>query len=387
MRTRTRNICTAVARALGDVSEPLEDDTSRRNQAVQCLASFFFCLTSIFPPIFDFRYLRYCSSDFLTLRHDVWMIEEHEYSTSFYQSLPDRSRSRRRHDWEAELIPVGDLGYSGSTFLMTSNGKYIVKSLDRRFEYRFFMHELFRPYVAHMTAYPGSLLVRVTDMLYVPGSNLNRILGLSATHLVVMENLLHGKEKEESEDARAQWSTYDLKPDNYFFPERDIAGGSLSSQNVKNKLVDQMPSRLRVSAQMADQLFNLLNTDTEFLANSNVVDYSLFLVRLPGPGQHLKSQSSTKFAASDDAQLAASSNNTETWRNGVTSIDGKWIYRIVIIDYLWARHMLQPRILSGLVKTFNIYAKKGPMSITADPMEYRRRFMNMVRKLMSGSDS
>lgn len=315
------------------------------------------------------------------------MIKEGEYSTSFYQIMPDSSRSQRRNAWEAELIPAGDLGYSGSTFLMTSNGKYIVKSLDRRFEYRFFMHELFRPYVDHMTAYPGSLLVRVTDMLYVPGSNLNRLLGLSATHLVIMENLLHGKEKEENENAGAQWSTYDLKPDNYFFPERDIAGGSLSSENVKNKLIDQMPSRLRVSAQMKDELFTILNADTEFLANSNVVDYSLFLVRLPGPSQQPKSQSSKKFAASDDTQLAARRNDEETWRNGVTSIDGKWIYRIVIIDFFWARHMLQPRILSGLVKTFNIFAKKGPMSITADPIEYRGRFMNMVHKLMSGSDA
>ncbi|KAM0462357.1 hypothetical protein ACHAPV_003832 [Trichoderma viride] len=389
MRTRTRNVCTAVARAVGDFpdAEPWGNGTSSGSQATHCLASLFFCSTSIFPPIFNFEYSRYCSSDFFTLRDEVWMIKEDEYSTSFYQIMPDISQSRRRHAWEAELIPVGDLGYSGSTFLMTSNGKYIVKSLDRRFEYRFFMHELFRPYVDHMTAYPGSLLVRITDMLYVPGSYLNRLLGLSATHLVIMENLLHGKEKEENENARAQWSTYDLKPDNYFFPERDIAGGSLSSESVKNKLVDQMPSRLRVSSQMKDQLFTLLNADTEFLANSNVVDYSLFLVRLPGPSQQPKSQSSKKFAASNDTQLAARRNDEETWRNGVTSIDGKWIYRIVIIDFFWARHMLQPRILSGLVKTFNIFAKKGPMSITADPIEYRGRFMNMVHKLMSGSDA
>lgn len=387
MRTRTRNICTAVARAVGDVPETLENGESRRDQAVQCLASFFFCLTSIFPPIFDFEYLRYCSSDFFTLRHEVWRLEEREYSTSFYQIMPGSSQSRRRHDLQADLIPIGDLGYSGSTFLMTGNGEYIVKSLDRRFEYRFFMEELFRPYVDHMTVYPCSLLVRVTDMLYVPGSNLNRLLGLSATHLIIMENLLHGKEKEKNEAARAQWSTYDLKPDNYFFPERDIAGGSLSSENVKTKLTDQMPNRLRVTAQMADQLFEILSADTEFLANSNVVDYSLFLVRLPGPGQHLKSQSSTNFAASSDTPLAARRNDKETWRNGVSSIDGKWIYRIVIIDFFWARHKLQPMILSGLVKTFNIYAKKGPMSITADPIEYRERFMNMVHKLMSGSDA
>lgn len=315
------------------------------------------------------------------------MIEEREYSTSFYQTMLDTPRSRRRHDWETELIPIGDLGYSGSTFLMTRNGKYIVKSLDRRFEYRFFMHELFRPYADHMTTYRGSLLVRVTDMLYVPGSNLNRLLSLSATHLIVMENLLHGKEKEKNENIRAQWSTYDLKPDNYFFPERDIAGGSLTSENVKNKLVDQMPSRLRVSTQMADQLFDILNADTEFLANSNVVDYSLFLVRFPGPSQNLKSQSTTELATSDDTLLAPRRKSKETWRNGVTSIDGKWIYRIIIIDFFWARHKLQPRILSGLVKTFNIYAKKGPMSITADPVEYRGRFMNMVHKLISGGDA
>ncbi|PTB46687.1 hypothetical protein M441DRAFT_156826 [Trichoderma asperellum CBS 433.97] len=387
MRTRTHNICTAVARAVGDVAddaEPLEDGTSKTGRVVQCLANLFFCLASIFPPIFDFEYSRYCSSVFLTMRHEVWMIEERDYLASFCQAISDASWSRHRRNWEAELIPVGDLGYSGSTFLMTSNGKYIVKSLDRRFEYRFFMHEIFRPYVNHMTTHPGSLLVRITDMLYVPGINVSRLLGLSATRLVVMENLLHGKENEKNENARLQWSTYDLKPDNYFFPERDIAGGSLTSKNVKNKLVDEMPSRLRVSAQMADQIFDILNADTEFLANSNVVDYSLFLVKFPGPGQHIKSQSTTEFAASDDTLPAARRYDKETWRNGVTSIDGKWTYRIIIIDFFWARHKLQPKILSGLVKTFNVYAKKGPMSITTDPIEYRRRFMNMAHKLISG---
>ncbi|KAL6908635.1 SAICAR synthase-like protein [Trichoderma evansii] len=385
MRTRTHNICTAVARAVGDAPDagPLEDDTLRKGQVFQRLASLFFCLASIFPPIFDFEYSRYCSSDFLEIRHQVWTIEECEYTASFCQTISHTTQSRRRCNWEAQLIPVGDLGYSGSTFLMTSNGKYIAKSLDRRFEYRFFMYEIFRPYVDHMTTHPGSLLVRVTDMLYVPGMNLSRILGLSATHLVVMENLLHGKEKE-NEDIKAQWSAYDLKPDNYFFPERDIAGGSLTSQNVKNKLVDKMPSRLRVSAQMADQIFDILNADTEFLANSNVVDYSLFLVRFPGPCQHLKSHSTTEFA---DTLQAARRNDKETWRSGVTSIDGKWIYRIIIIDFFWARHKLQPKILSALVKAFNIYAKKGPMSITTDPFEYKRRFMNMVHKLISGSDT
>lgn len=238
-----------------------------------------------------------------------------------------------------------------------------------------------------MTTHPSSLLVRITDLLYVQGINLSRLLGLSATHLVIMENLLHGKENEKNENAKAQWSTYDLKPENYFFPERDIAGGSLTSESVKNKLVDQMPSRLRVSTQMEYQIFDILNADTEFLANSNVVDYSLFLVRFPAPGQLSTSRSTTEFTASDDTPLAVRVNDGETWRDGVTSIDGKWIYRIIIIDFFWSRHKLQSKMLSGLVKTFNIYAKKGPMSITTDPIEYRKRFMSMVHKLISGSDT
>lgn len=167
------------------------------------------------------------------MRHGTWDIEEREYAESFRRPRSDSTQSGHSRNWKADLIPLGDLGYSGSTFLITSNEKYLVKSLDRRFEYRFFMYEILPSYIDHMTTYPGSLLARVTDLLYATSTTLGGLLGLAPTHLIVMENLTHGKGLENDDTLTAQWSTYDLKPDSYFFPERDIADGNLAPESVK----------------------------------------------------------------------------------------------------------------------------------------------------------
>lgn len=52
-------------------------------------------------------------------------------------------------EWEEEVVPAGDLGYSGSTFFTTSDGKFLVTSLPRALEHEFFTQELFVHYVAH----------------------------------------------------------------------------------------------------------------------------------------------------------------------------------------------------------------------------------------------
>lgn len=88
---------------------------------------------------------------------------------------------------------MGDLGYSGSSFFATPDGRYLVKSLPRRFEHEFFTRDLFPAYAAHMTARRDSLLVRITDMAYTPRATLGGILGTAPTHHVVMENLLCGR--------------------------------------------------------------------------------------------------------------------------------------------------------------------------------------------------
>src|SRR5690606_10960315 len=147
--------------------------------------------------------------------------------------------------------------------------------------------------VQHMLAHPSSLLVRIADMVYTQCTALGGILALAPTHHIIMENLLHGKdewekaakERAEGKDgAKAEkWETYDLKPNDYFYPERDMAGGKLTPQAIKDKLIDEFPDKIRVKHSDKEELLSLLSEDTTLLAENNAVDYSLFLVRYPGP--------------------------------------------------------------------------------------------------------
>ncbi|KAF5677608.1 hypothetical protein FHETE_1659 [Fusarium heterosporum] len=305
--------------------------------------------------LFKLVLARYRSVDFLALRKEVWQLDEDEYHASFQIDGDD----------SAKLCPIGDLGYSGSTFFTTANDKYLIKSLPRRFEYRFFTHELLDPYIAHMRNQPHSLLARITDLIHAPQASLGGMLGAAPTHHIVMENLMYGKPK--GDDAKT-WETYDLKPNDYFFPERDIADGALVPDSVIDRLVDEFPDKVRVTKQAKDELTSLLFADTALLASHDAVDYSLFLVRYP--------QGSEAPVVESDAG---------NWRHGVNDVEGKWTYRCVLLDFFWHKGALQARALTKIVKIFNKVAHKGPMSITADPTEYRERFMRMVDEMVVAS--
>ncbi|KAF4454473.1 hypothetical protein F53441_2977 [Fusarium austroafricanum] len=302
--------------------------------------------------LFRLLLTRYRSVDFLALRKEVWQLDEDEYHTSFQTDGKD----------SAELIPIGDLGYSGSTFFTTANEKYLIKSLPRRFEHKFFAKDLLDPYVGHMKNQPHSLLVRITDLVYSPQVSIGSMIGAAPTHHIVMENLLYGKPK--GGDGKT-WETYDLKPNDYFFPERDIADGALVPDSVIDRLVDEFPDKVRVTHQAKLELISLLFADSALLASHNAVDYSLFLVRYP--------RGSEVPVVESDAGI---------WRRGVDDIEGKWTYRCVVLDFFWTKHTFHAKALTKIVKIFNKVAHKGPMSITADPAEYRERFMKMVDEMV-----
>jgi len=203
-----------------------------------------------------------------------------------------------------------------------------------------------------MEANPSSLLVRITDFLESRTPALGILLGTASPNHAVMENLLYDSPSDSSRE------TYDLKPSSYFFPERDIADGILVPDSVIERLIDELPDQIKIHSDDFQRLLSSLEKDTELLSSHNVVDYSLFLVRYPPEF----------FSAAEGS-----------WRTGVRSRDGKWIYRAVVLDFFWAKHKTQPRVMTGLINTFNIFAKKGPMSITAEPQEYRQRFLKMVK--------
>ncbi|RCI10132.1 hypothetical protein L249_8605 [Ophiocordyceps polyrhachis-furcata BCC 54312] len=355
MKVRSRRISASIADA---ITQPAATGEERRPG---CLGPCIYGVAA-FSAFYRLDLAPYRPADFLRLRRHVWELDEEAYSDSFRSSSDDDDDD---DDASHQLVPVGDLGYSGSTFFTTPNGCYLVKSLPRSFEHEFFTQDLFDAYSARMTDCPGSLLVRITDMVFCPHATLGGILGSAPTHHIIMENLLH------LEGDHGDAETYDLKPDDYFFPERDIADGRLAPAGIKDRLVDKFPGEVCVSPEAKRKLVTLLEADTALLADSSAVDYSLFFVRFP---------------QTTDSPFADSHASPSSWRTGVASTDGRWTYRAVVLDFFWAKKKMRAKAMTGLVAAFNLLARKGPMSITAEPAEYRARFLRMVNKLVTSRE-
>ena len=222
-----------------------------------------------------------------------------------------------------------------------------------------------------------SLLVRITDLLYCPTITLGALLGTAPSHHIVMENILYGKSScAKSEQKR--WETYDLKPNDFFFPERDIAGGRLAPESVKDRLIDEFEDKIRVTIDQKEELVAQLARDSKLLQENNAVDYSLFVVRYPAELNSGKDKVPTPLGRGS------------TWRTGVVSRDGKWVYRAIVLDFFWSKDALQAHAFTGLVKLYNTlkFGKDhGPMSITANSDEYRQRFLAMVENMVEVPDS
>ncbi|KAL2820884.1 hypothetical protein BDW59DRAFT_150458 [Aspergillus cavernicola] len=300
--------------------------------------------------IFNITLIRYEHELFRKLRTEVWSLSEDEYMSSF------KSEGKT-----VSLVSMGDLGFSGSTFFRTSNSAFLVKSVPRHFEHSFFRKDLLAPYSEYMRNHPESLLVWITDYVYAPYHSIGSILRTSPAHHIIMENVLYGKE--DDPDA-GSWETYDLKPIDYFYPERDLVPGPLVSEHTLSRLADKFEDKIRLTRKIYEAVKRTLETDTAFLASANIVDYSLFLIRFP--------------ASSKPDTIG----RRTQWRVGVTSADGKWKYRAVVLDFFWAKHTLHAQAMTGAVQAFNVLGRQGPMSITTTAEEYREKFLVMVDEMM-----
>lgn len=223
-----------------------------------------------------------------------------------------------------------------------------------------------------------SLLVRITDLLYCPTATIGAALGTAPSHHIIMENILYGKSAC-SKDQQKRWETYDLKPNDYFYPERDVADGRLAPESVKDRLIDEFNDKVRVTIDQKEELIAQLSRDSKILQANNAVDYSLFLVRYPAG-----------LSAADDSKIPPPPGRGSSWRSGVVSRDGKWVYRTIILDFFWAKDALQAQTLTGLVKLFNAVKPGrdyGPMSITTSSDEYRQRFLGMIEDMVEVPDS
>jgi hypothetical protein len=326
---------------------------------------------SAFLTLFRIRLVRLRNDIFHHLRNRVWQIDEDGYDRSFAGQEP--------------LETKGDMGFSGSSFFNTTDGKYLVKSVPRGFEHSFFRDDLLQPYAEYVESSPTSLLIRITDFLGWANISLGGMLGIVPNYHIVMENLLVGRDEAAASSGTDTWQTWDLKPTSYFFPERDIANGKLTSAATKSKLADTFDDKIVLTQSERENFLSQLENDTALLAQHKAVDYSLFLVRIP------LSEPQNPFAAAADADADADIDNAPpsptyppfappsppTWRTGMRSADGKYVFRAAVLDFFWAKHKVQPRLFTALIKAYNLLDRKGPMSITTSPEEYRQRFLGM----------
>uniref|UniRef100_A0A093VDC0 Polyprotein n=2 Tax=Talaromyces marneffei PM1 TaxID=1077442 RepID=A0A093VDC0_TALMA len=148
-----------------------------------------------------------------------------------------------------------------------------------------------------------------------------------------MENILCDKD----DDARGpdKWETYDLQPVDYFYPERDLLPDPLTSEETMSRLFNEFKDKIRITKQQ----------------------YSTF-------------------------RKTHEEDRKSEWREGALSTDGKWKYRAVLLDFFWAKHKLQAQAMTGVIQTFNVIGRNGPMSITTTAEEYREKFLGMVDGLV-----
>ncbi|QIX00762.1 hypothetical protein AMS68_006279 [Peltaster fructicola] len=322
------------------------------------------------------RLPRYFSTywlDFIRVREDIfkslraeWHVEEADYQSSF---TADKNS-------ENALESMGDMGFSGSTFYTTADSTYLVKSVPREFEHSFFRDDLLEPYAKHMKKNQGSLLVRIMDFLETSQSTVGTTIGLAPSHHIIMENIRYGEGKGDDEQ---KWESYDLKPLSYFYPERDVAGGAFASKDAMDKLADEFNEKLILSLDEAEDLKAQLEKDTALLARCNAVDYSLYLVRIPAAVASDKSSSDAPIPPAEPPFVPP---GPPSWRTGMKSADGKWVYRAAVLDFFWAKHKLTAKIMTGLINTYNLVDKQGPMSITTNASEYRERFLKMCKEML-----
>jgi hypothetical protein len=165
-----------------------------------------------------------------------------------------------------------------------------------------------------------------------------------------MENLLKGMDKEKG------WRKWDLKPQQFFEPTRDLIPDKIKTENAKSGLADAMEDdRIILTQKKKNDLWEILEKDTEFLERIETIDYSLLLGRYPVEGNRKPPR-------------------PERWVTGVTSADGKYVYKLCIVDFLWNVNQLQAKIARTAGKLL------PEQTVTTVPHRYRDEFMKMMEE-------
>ncbi|ANB11251.1 1-phosphatidylinositol-4-phosphate 5-kinase [Sugiyamaella lignohabitans] len=160
---------------------------------------------------------------------------------------------------QSDLTKTKSPGKSGSDFLFTPDGKYIIKTIKRKEHNVIANSEFLADYYNHMKAHPS------TQLPFYLG-NYTLVAGGKKTHFIIMKNLLQ-KETQLIYDLKG--STHDRRAG----PRKDNRG------RVVFKDLDWTDKHeaISMSREDRDKLLVQVSEDVEFLKRHNIMDYSLLV--------------------------------------------------------------------------------------------------------------
>lgn len=211
------------------------------------------------------------------------------------------------------------------------------------YQYKFLYDHLIKAYGDYLRSNPKTLLCRITDVLYSFDFRIGSFLG-SPSHYMIMKNSLQDLDKDKG------CRKWDLKPQNFFEPTRDLVPDKMKTEAAKSGLADELDEEIVLTQKQKDQLMFLLKQDVEFLTEIETIDYSLLLGRYPK--EHF-----------------GETQQPESFISGVTSGDGKWVYKMCIVDFLWNVKQLHPKVIQ-------IAGTALPeQTVTTVPPKYKDEFL------------
>ena len=337
------------------VALPGEQDVAASDSAVQLLrhpeltsaprAKPTFNRAELFS-LYHARFHRAAPLLFHALRRDCYRLCESHYQQHFAQPLRK----------------VDGLGFSGSLFYYTHDSSLVIKSVGRPFEYRFLYEKMMDGFVSYCSTMASqgqpTLLCQITDVLASFDHRLGDWLGISPSHYVVMANVLEGLDK-----ARG-CRKWDLKPLCFFEPTRDLVPDPVKTEQARSGLADELDDKLVLTRREKGLLMQQIERDTAFLQDMKTIDYSLLLGRYPVDMFHPPRQGS-----GERDPMALPAGGATDFVRGVRSADGKWVYKMALLDFFWNIEQLMPRIMKAAGKLL------PEQSITTEPERYRKEFL------------
>ena len=278
-------------------------------------------------------------------------------------------------------------GKSGSFFISTDDNKYMIKTLKSD-ELELLKHAFLKQYVEHIRNNPNSLLCRLYGMY-------NIILGQGDEILIIVMRNVIGDFKDNT------IVKFDLKGSTY----KRKANFDMSNNNNVMKDLDfnEFEKKLMLSLSSIKNLRDITTKDSKFLCKSELMDYSLFLVKLTLSKEEAEDAFGDNITErQDDDVIQIISDNKNKRKNrklkkityhgegnlhDVThykqylfpSLTQGTAYIISIIDYFQIFNFF--KCVESSLKTSFFQKKKVKAISCVDPVTYSNRFIRYIFSL------